>query len=121
MVLERARRAGHGTTPARRPMGHGAGIRDGNGIMFISHTGEVRPSGFFALPAGNVRSADPVDLYRDSELFRALRRPDLFGGRCGRCEWREACGGSRARALAATGDPLAEDPLCLYEPVAGGR
>jgi len=68
-----------------------------------------------------VRSADPVDLYRDSELFRALRRPDLFGGRCGRCEWREACGGSRARALAATGDPLAEDPLCLYEPVAGGR
>jgi len=121
MVLERARRAGHGPTPARRPMGHGAGIRDGNGIMFISHTGEVRPSGFFALPAGNVRSADPVDLYRDSELFRALRRPDLFGGRCGRCEWREACGGSRAPALAATGDPLAEDPLCLYEPAAGGR
>jgi radical SAM protein len=121
VVLERARRAGRDAATARRAMGHGAGIRDGNGIMFISHAGEVRPSGFFALTAGNVRAADPVDLYRESGLFRALRRPDLFGGRCGRCEWREACGGSRARALAASGDPLAEDPLCLYEPVAGIR
>jgi radical SAM protein with 4Fe4S-binding SPASM domain len=121
VVLERARRAGGDAASGRRAMGHGAGIRDGNGIMFISHTGQVHPSGFFALPAGNVRTADPVDLYRDSGLFRALRRPDLFGGRCGRCEWREACGGSRARALAATGDPLAEDPLCLYEPVTGPR
>jgi radical SAM protein len=121
-VLARARRARpDAETPARGPMRHGAGIRDGNGIMFISHTGEVRPSGFFALPAGNVRAADPVDLYRESGLFRALRRPDLFGGRCGRCAWREACGGSRARALAATGDPLAEDPLCLYESLAGTR
>lgn len=121
VILERARRAGCGAAPARHAMGHGAGIRDGNGIMFISHAGEVRPSGFFSLSAGSIRIADPVDLYRDSGLFRALRRPDLFGGRCGRCEWREACGGSRARALAATGDPLAEDPLCLHEPVAGAR
>jgi radical SAM protein len=121
IVLERARRAGREATPGRRATGHGSGIRDGNGIMFISHDGVVRPSGFFDLPAGNVRAADPVDLYRDSGLFRALRRPDLFGGRCGRCEWREVCGGSRARALAATGDPLAEDPLCLYDPAAGGR
>ena len=119
VVLERARRAGRDAATAHHPIGHGAGIRDGNGIMFISHAGEVRPSGFFALPAGDVRAADPVDLYRESGLFRALRRPDLFGGRCGRCEWREACGGSRARALATTGDPLAADPLCLHEPVAG--
>ena len=122
VILARARRAGHDAdTPARRPVGHGAGIRDGNGIMFVSHAGEVRPSGFFPLSAGNVRTADPVGLYRDSGLFRALRRPDIFGGRCGRCEWREACGGSRARALAATGDPLAEDPLCRYEPAARAR
>jgi radical SAM protein len=121
VVLEQARRHGArpGTAPGRAP-GHGAGIRDGNGIMFISHTGLVCPSGFFPLPAGNATTADPVDLYRDSALFRALRRPELFGGRCGRCEWRELCGGSRARAFAATGDPLAEDPLCLYEP-AGWR
>jgi radical SAM protein len=122
VVAQRAQRMGHDANrPARRAVGHGAGIRDGNGIMFISHSGQVRPSGFFPLPAGNVQGADPVALYRDSGLFRALRRPDGFGGRCGRCEWREACGGSRARALAATGDPLAEDPLCLHEPVAGAR
>ena len=117
VVLQRARRpgSGPGETPHRPPR-HGAGIRNGNGIMFISHTGLLQPSGFFPLSAGSVTTADPVDLYRDSELFRALRRPDLFGGRCGRCEWRELCGGSRARAFVATGDPLGEDPLCSYEP-----
>jgi radical SAM protein len=117
VVRQRARRPGSspGETP-HRPPGHGAGIRDGNGIMFISHTGLVQPSGFLPLSAGSVTAADPVDLYRDSELFRALRRPELFGGRCGRCEWRELCGGSRARAFVAAGDPLGEDPLCSYEP-----
>ena len=120
VALERARLAPAGPGPrAHRAVGHAAGIRDGNGIMFISHTGEDRPSGFLALSAGNVRTSDPEALYRDSALFRALRRPDLFGGRCGRCEYREACGGSRARAWAATGDPLAEDPLCAYEPASG--
>jgi len=115
VTLERARRHGHGER-RERAVGHAAGIRDGNGIMFISHTGEVHPSGFLPLSAGNVRADDPVALYRDSELFRALRDADRFRGRCGRCEYREACGGSRARAWAATGDPLSEDPLCGYEP-----
>ncbi len=96
--------------------GHGAGIRDGNGIMFISHTGDVHPSGFLPLSAGNVRSDDVVSMYRDSPLFRRLRRPELFTGRCGRCEFHSHCGGSRARAYAATGDPFEEDPLCPYEP-----
>jgi MoaA/NifB/PqqE/SkfB family radical SAM enzyme len=100
--------------------GHGAGIRDGNGIMFISHTGDVQPSGFLPLTAGNVRTDDVVSLYRDSHVFRTLRRPDLFGGRCGRCEFHWVCGGSRARAYAAGGDPFAEDPLCAYEPRRGG-
>jgi len=122
VVLERARRAGRGEAALPRGnVGHGAGIRDGNGIMFISHTGEVHPSGFFPLAAGDVRTADPVALYRDSDLFRTLRCPELFTGRCGRCEYAESCGGSRARAFAATGDPMAEDPLCLYEPAAGAR
>jgi radical SAM protein len=117
VVLERARRGGRGAAALPRgSMGHGAGIRDGNGIMFISHTGEVHPSGFFPLAAGDARRADPVALYRDSDLFRTLRRPELLNGRCGRCEYAESCGGSRARAFAATGDPMAEDPLCLYEP-----
>jgi len=98
---------------------HGAGIRDGNGIMFISHTGEINPSGFFPLAAGSVRRDDPVTVYRDSPVFQSLRRVDLFEGRCGRCEFRGICGGSRARAYAATGDLLAEDPLCAWEPPRG--
>ena len=117
VAIERARRAGRGEAALPRgSVGHGAGIRDGNGIMFISHTGEVHPSGFFPLPAGDARTSDPVAIYRDSELFRMLRRPELFTGRCGRCEYAEPCGGSRARAFAATGDPMGEDPLCAYEP-----
>jgi radical SAM protein with 4Fe4S-binding SPASM domain len=103
--------------PAAR--GHAAGIRDGNGIMFISHTGDVHPSGFLPFSAGNVRSDDVVAIYRDSPLFRRLRQPDLFTGRCGRCEFHSYCGGSRARAYAASGDPFGEDPLCPYEPKKG--
>lgn len=96
--------------------GHGAGVRDGNGILFISHTGDVAPSGFLELPVGNGRTDDPIALYREAPLFRRLRRPEQFGGRCGICEYRGLCGGSRARAWAATGDPFAEDPLCSYQP-----
>lgn len=96
---------------------HGAGIRDGNGILFISNTGEICPSGFLEVSTGNVRTDDIVDVYRGSPLFRELREPDGFGGRCGRCEYRFACGGSRARAYSASGDPLAEDPLCPHEPL----
>lgn len=98
------------------PVGRGFGIRDGNGIMFISHTGEVYPSGFLPLAAGNVRSMHLVETYRESELFRKIRETQSFKGRCGRCEFREICGGSRARAYAAYGDYLAEDPACIYQP-----
>ena len=99
------------------------GIRDGNGIMFIAANGDVTPSGFLPLSVGNVRVSDPLELYRESALFRALRPPEAFTGRCGACEFREICGGSRARAWAATGDVLAEDPLCAWRPaaLAGGR
>jgi AdoMet-dependent heme synthase len=93
----------------------GVGIRDGNGIMFVSHTGDIRPSGFLPLSAGNVRRDDVVTVYRTSSLFRRLRRPENFGGRCGSCRYRDVCGGSRARAFAASGDPCGEDPLCPPE------
>jgi len=109
---EGARAAGG---PARG-LRHGFGIRDGNGIMFVSHVGDVQPSGFLPLVAGNVRTTHPVEIYRNAPLFRLLREPDGFHGRCGCCEFRHVCGGSRARAYAATGDPVGEDPLCLYEP-----
>jgi radical SAM protein len=98
------------------PGGRGFGIRDGNGIVFVSHKGDVFPSGFLPLAAGNVRKTPLAAIYRDSELFQSLREPDTLAGKCGRCAFRTLCGGSRARAYAATGDPLASDPLCPYQP-----
>ncbi len=99
----------------------GRAVTDGNGFLFVDHLGEICPSGFLPLPAGNVRRDDLVAVYRDSALFRSLRDPARLGGRCGRCEYRALCGGSRARAFAATGDPLAEDPGCVWEPAATPR
>jgi radical SAM protein len=118
--------AGKRQLAVQQPAGAGAhahsragyGIRDGNGIMFVSNTGEVAPSGFLPISAGDVRKTDPVEIYRTSPLFVALRRASDFQGRCGVCNFRMVCGGSRARAWAASGDPLGEDPLCLYRPPA---
>lgn len=93
-------------------------VSDGRGFCFISHTGEVFPSGFLPVSAGNVRRSTLTELYRESELFRALRDPSLLKGRCGICNYREVCGGSRARAYAMTGDYLAEETTCAYEPAA---
>ncbi len=107
VVLERMPRGG----PPR-----GSGIRDGNGIMFISSTGDITPSGFLPLVAGNVKESNPIDVYRFAPLFQALRDPQAFEGKCGRCEYRNVCGGSRARAWMATGSPLGTDPLCAHEP-----
>jgi MoaA/NifB/PqqE/SkfB family radical SAM enzyme len=100
--------------PARRA----AGIRDGNGVMFIGHDGAIYPSGFLPIAAGNAALDNPLRVYQQSPLFRALRDAQGFHGRCGRCEQRLVCGGSRARAFAATGDVLAEDPLCAHQPCA---
>lgn len=98
------------------PMARAFGIRDGNGIVFISHQGDVCPSGFLPEVVGNVKDTSLVTLYRDAPLMRALRDPDRFAGRCGVCEFHDWCGGSRARAYAWTGDPLESDPLCPYVP-----
>ncbi|MFT8394879.1 TIGR04053 family radical SAM/SPASM domain-containing protein [Propionibacterium sp.] len=98
------------------PASRGFGIRDGNGIVFISYLGDATPSGFLPIPVGNVRERSIVDLYRNTELMRALREPEHFKGRCGACEYNRWCGGSRSRAAAWTGDPLETDPLCPYVP-----
>jgi radical SAM protein with 4Fe4S-binding SPASM domain len=92
------------------------GVTDGSGLAFVSHTGDVYPSGFLPLPCGNVRVQPLADIYRNAPLFRRLRDVDQLGGKCGRCEFRHVCAGSRARAYATTGDPLAQEPLCIYEP-----
>ncbi len=92
------------------------GINDGKGFAFISHRGEVFPSGFLPLSAGNIRKQTLGDLYQNSPLFTALRDPNRLKGKCGECEFRDICGGSRARAFALTGDPFAEEPCCVYQP-----
>ena len=97
------------------------GVNDGRGFMFVSHRGEVMPSGFLPLSAGSVRQEDPVTIYRRAPLFRALRDPANLKGKCGECEFREVCGGSRARAYAVTGDVFAEDPSCPYTPTGDRR
>jgi len=86
------------------------------GFVFISHAGDVRASEFLLLSAGNLRYR-PVDaIYRSSDLFVALRDPANLRGRCGRCEFRHICGGSRARAWSVEGNVFADDPSCAYEP-----
>ena len=92
------------------------GINDGKGFVFISHLGEVYPSGFLPLSGGNVRRQSLADIYRNSPLFRRLRDSKNLEGKCGVCEYREICGGSRARSFAMTGDVFAEEPCCVYEP-----
>jgi radical SAM protein with 4Fe4S-binding SPASM domain len=91
-------------------------INEGKGLMFISHTGQVQPGGFLPVSAGNVRDDSVLEIYRNSEVLRQLRDPNNLRGKCGRCEFREICGGSRARAYALSGDIFAEDPSCVYIP-----
>jgi radical SAM protein with 4Fe4S-binding SPASM domain len=95
-----------------------AGINDGKGFVFISHTGEILPSGFLPLSAGNVRRQRLGEVYRNSALFRMLRDSGQLEGKCGRCEYRNLCGGSRSRAFALSGRPMGADPRCVYEPAA---
>lgn len=92
------------------------GLNDGKGFVFISHIGEVFPSGFLPLSAGNVRRQPLSTIYRESPLFLALRDTSKLEGKCGACEFKEICGGSRSRSYALTGNPFGEEPCCSYVP-----
>ena len=92
------------------------GVNDGNGFMFISHLGEIMPSGFLPISAGDVRNDDVVDVYRNASIFRDLRDYSKLKGKCGICDFRDVCGGQRGRAFGITGDYLETDPSCFYEP-----
>ncbi|TCN27904.1 TIGR04053 family radical SAM/SPASM domain-containing protein [Mesobacillus foraminis] len=94
------------------------GVNDGNGFVFISHTGDVFPSGLLPVKAGNIREQPLADIYRYSPIFTSLRNPDQYKGKCGVCEFRHVCGGSRSRAYAMTGDYLESEPFCVYIPKA---
>ena len=97
-------------------IGRARGVNDGDGFMFISHLGDIYPSGFLPLTAGNIRHDDLVDVYRNAPLFRELRDRSLLKGKCHVCEYRPVCGGSRARAFAMTGDHLEAEPFCAHVP-----
>ncbi|MCP5115891.1 MAG: TIGR04053 family radical SAM/SPASM domain-containing protein [bacterium] len=117
VALERMRAEGKtGEEIKRSGVYRGFGIRDGHGIVFVSHTGEICPAGFLPMVAGNVLTDRLADVYRNAPLFQSLHDPRQLADRCGLCEYSALCGGSRARAYASTGNPLATDPLCEYEP-----
>ncbi len=105
---------GRATQIVRAPLG----VNDGKGILFVSHRGDVQPSGFLSLVGGNIRSQTLAHIYRDSKLFTELRDYAKLKGKCGFCEFKSLCGGSRARAFAVSGDPMRSDPYCIYEPPA---
>jgi len=90
--------------------------RDGNGVIFVAYNGDVYPSGFLPVRLGNVKTQSIVGIYREHPLLLAMRE-GRFKGRCGLCEYRLVCGGSRARAFSFTGDPLESDPSCVYDPL----
>lgn len=98
---------------SRRARNRSIPLRDGKGIAYVSSCGDVTASRALPIRAGNLRQRSLMDIYQKSALFTALRTPGAFGGECGRCEWRDECGGSRARAYFATGDFLAADPACI--------
>ncbi|QED49340.1 radical SAM/SPASM domain-containing protein [Cytobacillus dafuensis] len=94
------------------------GVNDGNGFAFVSHTGDVYPSGLLPIKAGNIKETPLKEIYRESKIFKELRDPDNYKGKCGVCEYRFVCGGSRSRSYAVTGDYLESEPFCVYIPEA---
>jgi radical SAM protein with 4Fe4S-binding SPASM domain len=118
VAQQRKQNGGPRDSRAEGPIQRQAGINDGKGLVFISHTGDVYPSGFLPVNAGNLRDNTLADLYRGTSLFKMLRDADSLEGKCGDCNYRNLCGGSRSRAYALTGNVFAEDPRCVYQPAA---
>ena len=110
-----------GDEPRRRQPRAPIDVNSGRGFAFVDHLGMVYPSGFLPVVVGSVRDQPFPEIYREAQLLQELRDSDAFGGKCGQCEFRMVCGGSRSHAYATTGDPLAEDPSCLYQPLTGGE
>jgi len=92
------------------------GCLAGTGVCFISQKGQVFPCGYLPVEAGNVRKTPFPEIWKNSELFRVLRDESLLEGKCGPCEFKNVCGGCRARAFAETGNYLTEEPYCVYTP-----
>ncbi len=109
----------HPTAKTPQPPRHGMGGRGcmaGNGFCFISHTGDVFGCGFLPIKAGNIRERKIIAIYQQSDFFTQLRQHNMLKGKCGACQFANACGGCRARALAVMGDYLESEPYCTYNP-----
>ena len=109
--------------PVGHPGGHPSdlnamtkGCLAGTGVCFISHEGEVYPCGYLPVIAGDLRKQTFVDIWENSAVFHELRDAGNLKGKCGCCEFRNVCMGCRARAYAATGDFMDEEPFCVYQP-----
>ncbi|MCM3690545.1 TIGR04053 family radical SAM/SPASM domain-containing protein [Neobacillus niacini] len=92
------------------------GVNDGNGFAFVNHIGDVMPSGLLPIVGGNIRETPLAEIYRESKVFKDLRQPDNYKGKCGVCEFNKICGGSRSRTYAVTGDYMESEPFCVYIP-----
>jgi len=120
IVLKPGKHPGHpGGNGAGHPNGMNAatkGCLAGTGVCFISHEGEVYPCGYLPVKAGDLRRQTFAEVWTDSPVFAQLRDTGNLKGKCGCCEFRNICMGCRARAFAATGDMLDEEPFCIYQP-----
>jgi AdoMet-dependent heme synthase len=92
------------------------GVNDGNGFAFVNHIGDVMPSGLLPIVGGNIRETSLAEIYREAKVFKDLRQPDNYKGKCGVCEFNKICGGSRSRTYAVTGDYMESEPFCVYIP-----
>jgi len=118
ILRQRAKKEGKKITPKEYGLdAMTRGCLGGISFCFISHVGQVQPCGYLEINCGNVKEAPFPKIWADSEVFRNLRDTDHYGGKCGRCEFRKVCGGCRARAYENSGDYMAEEPYCVYEPV----
>jgi AdoMet-dependent heme synthase len=94
------------------------GVNDGNGFAFVNHIGDVMPSGLLPIVGGNIRETPLAEIYREAKVFKDLRQPDNYKGKCGVCEFNKICGGSRSRTYAVTEDYMESEPFCVYIPLA---
>jgi len=112
------RAAASGVSPGRAGP-HGRGCLCGVSVAFVSHKGEVFPCGYLPVHCGSVRERPLAEIWRDSQVFARLRDYEALLGKCGRCEYKASCGGCRARAYALTGNFMAAEPACTYNPESG--
>jgi heme b synthase len=118
ILRQRAKKEGKQITPQEYGLdAMTRGCLGGISFCFISHRGQVQPCGYLELDCGNVREIPFREIWTHSPVFQRLRNTDGYQGKCGRCEFRKVCGGCRARAYEVSGDEMAEEPYCIYEPI----